>query len=154
MPDLNAVFGCLTAVVCASGPGIPALDPKPRKVDILAGEYGPRPDLTIKAAGTDIPAAKRAAQTLARDLRKHGFKPSVTDIIESKADITISITDDLSFGEHGYRLMVQDKITIVAATDEGLLCGGRMLLQLFSAGPNAQIRRVRIEDEPEVATQT
>lgn len=122
------------------------METQPRKVNPLAGEYRPKRNLVIKGAGTDIPAAQRAAGALARDLRQHGFSPSVTDMTEGKTDVTLSITDDLSFGDTGYRLMVGEKITLVAATEDGLLSGTRILTHLLSGGPDVRIRRVRIED--------
>ena len=68
MLDLNAVFGCLAIGAQTSGAAIPPLEPKPRKIDVLAGEYRPKPDLTIKAAGTDIPAAGRSERGVVRGL--------------------------------------------------------------------------------------
>ncbi|GEM_PF-6230659 len=150
MFDLKVMVMLACPVFAASaaeaGSWKPVLDPTPSKVNILAGSYRPKVALVIKAAGVDIPAAKRAARTLACELRKQGFDPSVSNALEGRADVTLSITDDLSFGEQGYRLMVGDTISIVAATDEGLAAGTHALLQLLSAGPNVRIRRVRIED--------
>ncbi len=124
----------------------PALTPEPRKVNLLAGEYRPKTSMVIKAAGVDIEAAEKAAKALARALRRHGFNPSVTEIVQSQADVTVSITDDLSLGETGYRLMVGGTASLVAPTSDGLLAGARTLEQLFSAGPDVRIRRIRIED--------
>lgn len=52
------------------------------------------------------------------------------------------------YGDEGYRLNVNEQISIYAATSSGLFWGTRTLLQLLQNGPNILIPKLDIKDQP------
>lgn len=97
------------------------------------GSYAYRPGARLVA---DTPAERRAADTLAGDLRAagHGTVPVVRSGARA-GDIVITVKPSrASLGAEGYELRAGSRLSITGATETGAFYGTRTLLQLLAQG--------------------
>jgi len=121
------------------------LVPYPQTVNLKKGDFVPAKNLVLKFAEDDT-KIRPIAETFAEDLAALGFStaPSkaVPDVIE------LAIQDDKSLGAEGYRLAIDSKVSVSAATADGLFWGTRTLLQLLAKGPGKPVAQLAITDKP------
>lgn len=126
------------------------LVPYPQEVALGKGSFTPERALALKCSAGQAGIAPIAA-TFARDLSTIGFSASQGKALPGKTSsiVELSIGQDEQLGKEGYRLTIDSKVSIVAATGEGLFWGTRTLLQLLQAGPGKAVPRLAIVDKPE-----
>ena len=103
------------------------------------------------AAGDE--AAARVAGLLADDYKTLFGRKLKTGKGNAKAgDLRLSVRDDASLGEEGYRLDVKaDGVTLTAATERGLYWGTRTVLQMLEATDGATLPCGTTTDKPKYA---
>ncbi len=126
------------------------LVPYPQEIALGKGDFTPQKVLVLKFLEGHA-SITRIAETFARDLSAIGFSASHGKALpaETPGIVELSIRHDDKLGEEGYRLTIDSKVSIVAATSEGLFWGTRTLLQLLQAGPGKAVPRLAISDKPE-----
>jgi hexosaminidase len=130
----------------------PALVPWPTSVTILSGRYVVPADAIIEGSSPDgDEAALRVARTLAADLQRLGFEPTVRRVTEGARSVPVElrIEADAALGEEGYRLRVGDGVRVDASTERGLFWGTRTVLQLVEGGPGSAVPFLDIADAPQ-----
>ncbi len=122
------------------------LVPFPQKVDFADGSFVPEKRLILRADKVETMAA-----TCVRDFSALGFDVGVGKVGEedSGSVVQLRLETNSGLGDEGYRLTIDSKVSIVAATEDGLFWGTRTLLQLLQAGPGTSVPRVTITDQPE-----
>ncbi|WP_180237119.1 beta-N-acetylhexosaminidase [Lacimicrobium alkaliphilum] len=117
--------------------------PFPQSVTPAAGELTLSKELTV---ATDTNAPDSAAALLAL-LDQLDIQYSEND----NAVINLKLDPSLPLGEEGYRLNIDQNITLTAPTDAGLFYGIQSLKQLLPAAAQAEyvLPKVLIEDQPQ-----
>jgi hexosaminidase len=126
------------------------LVPYPQQVEIQTGEFVPPKDLLLTHDQSQKEIG-HVADTCIQDLAGIGFSASQgTPRAKAQAgSIELSLQNDPSLGQEGYRLKIESTVSISAATLDGLFWGTRTLLQLMHAGPQKGIPQLTIIDKPE-----
>ncbi|WP_102798769.1 beta-N-acetylhexosaminidase [Bowmanella denitrificans] len=104
------------------------------------------PNTVTVSASPDAPDSLAALSELLAQLE-------VSQSTNDNAIIRLVIDPNLSLGEEGYQLAIEENITIKAATDTGLFYGVQSLRQLLPAVPQASytLPQVFITDQPQYA---
>jgi hexosaminidase len=123
--------------------------PYPQTVTLHKGDFAPPKNLVLKFADGEA-KIKPIAETCVKDLSALGFSASRGKASGGKKSgvIELSIRNDKLLGAEGYRLTIDSKISVSAATADGLFWGTRTLLQLLQEGPGKPVAQLVITDKP------
>ena len=124
------------------------LVPWPSEISISKTLLKPAANLVFLT--DERPPAMRVADVCKEDFKNLGFAVSAGGNASGGAVLLVRLTlaDDKSLGDEGYRLQVANEIILTARTESGLFWGSRTLLQLLWAGPNIEVPNVTISDHP------
>ncbi|MCK5861791.1 MAG: beta-N-acetylhexosaminidase [Candidatus Hydrogenedentes bacterium] len=126
-----------------------SLVPYPQQIEIQEGIFLPKEKILLTYE-EEQESIDQIARTCIQDLADVGFS-----VVDGKNNSTaqasivrLTLQDDHSLAEEGYRLKIDSKVTITAATEDGLFWGTRTLLQLFEHGPEKAVPQLSIMDYP------
>lgn len=125
------------------------LIPYPQELKLQQGVLTPDKNLVLTYAVGNADLS-RIAETCVQDFTAIGF--SATHGREAPQGATViglAIMEDEDLGGEGYRITVDAKVSITAATPQGLFWGTRTLLQLLHGGPQKALAQLTINDKPE-----
>jgi hexosaminidase len=125
------------------------LVPYPQTVTLRKSDFVPPKNLVLKFADGDT-KIKSIAATCVKDLGALKFSASCDKAVdrEKVGVIELSIRNDKLLGAEGYRLTIDSKISVSAATAKGLFWGTRTVLQLLQKGPGKPVPQLAITDKP------
>ena len=142
-----ALLACLLVLAGPAGarPTPLHIVPAPQSVQRGAGELM----LPAAVAVDAILPAPQALQALRQTLASVG----ITEDAAAATVVHLQLLDDATLGAEGYRLRIDDAITLSAQTDVGLLHAVQSLRQLLPASPQAgaTLPHVDISDAPAYA---
>ena len=129
-----------------SAQGAPALIPQPTAQHALPNQtftLQPWSIVGVDSSAKESRAAKKVADQLTAQLRRStGYKLPVLPVLPGFADIRLSTNGPASLGAEGYQLRAErSRLTVTAATPEGLYRGVTTLRQLLPAKADARTRQ-------------
>ena len=93
---------------------------------------------------------EKIAQQFAADLKTmFGYKVQAIAGKASKGDISIAIKKNKKLGAEGYKVTIDDKVTLTASTAQGAFWGTRTLLQILEQNNGATLPKGTITDWPD-----
>ena len=93
---------------------------------------------------------EKIAQQFAADLKTmFGYKVQAIAGKASKGDISIAIKKNKKLGAEGYKVTIDDKVTLTASTEQGAFWGTRTLLQILEQNNGATLPKGTITDWPD-----
>jgi len=155
LTKIKLVWIAIMAICSTSLSGEPEgaklhLVPYPQQVKFQKGVFIPG-EYLILTYDKGHKEISQVVDTCVQDLAGIGFSASHgKKLAMNKASIIkLSIQDDQSLGKEGYRLKIDSKVSISAASIDGLFWGTRTLLQLMDAGSHKSVPQLTIIDQPE-----
>lgn len=132
---------------------VPVLVPWPQDIDIKSETINIGSDLLF-VNHSDNSDVKRIIRTCINDFEEIGFRVNAHQTINpglynvTKVNLFLEKDESGIYGEEGYRLNVDEDISVFAATTTGLFWGTRTVLQLLQDGPDILVPELNISDYP------
>lgn len=129
----------------------PFVIPELREWQGATGTFAITPETKIVYGKKDARMEQVANQFAADIKAMFGKEVAVVAGKASKGDIVLATKKDKKLGDEGYKITIDDKVTLAAPTAQGVFWGTRTLLQILEQNNGCELPKGTIKDWPDYA---